>query len=71
MSRDNPSGLKREELSWALTKPRLVAAACRSDSCLLCRGTGVDSSGLCGGCTILLTDEELRLVERWRAGIGP
>jgi len=71
MDRINGEGIRRQDLKWALTQPRLVADARRIDRCLICRRTEPNESGLCIVCWSSLDDEELRLAQRWTVGIAP
>ena len=71
MDRINATGLRREQLVWALTQNRLVSAARKEDSCLLCRSQRVNEAGVCVVCFSMLTDDELKLARRWLAGTGP
>jgi len=72
VERLNSEGINRAELKFALTRPRIVMAARRIDSCLLCRHGGVNEAGLCNMCYSMLQDpEEQRLVNRWLSGEGP
>lgn len=71
MDRVNSEGLPRHQLAWALSRRDKVMEARQRDSCLLCRQGPVNEAGLCLMCTLLLTDEEQSLMERWRAGVGP
>lgn len=43
----------------------------RINTCLLCRRRGVNDAGVCDVCNASLTEEELRLVEKWLRGTGP
>jgi hypothetical protein len=49
----------------------MVAHARRRNGCLLCRAKGVNEAGLCASCIPFLSREELKLMERWMAGVGP
>lgn len=71
MDRVNSQGIPRKQLTWVLTQPRHVKKAIRENACLLCRSNGVNEAGLCDMCYALLTDEELRLAEKWLGGVGP
>jgi hypothetical protein len=71
MDRINSTGLKREELVWALTQTAVVKSARDRDACLLCRHGKVNEAGLCAVCYSLLSDEERPLARRWLAGDGP
>ena len=71
MDRVNAQGIQRHQLTWTLTQKRLVKKARRENACLLCRAKGVNEAALCDLCHALLNDEELRLAERWLAGVGP
>lgn len=71
VERLNSEGLRRGELKFALTQPKVVASARRLDSCLLCRNGPVNESGLCEVCFMLLDDGEHRLAQRWLTGEGP
>ena len=71
MDRVNSEGLQRHELAWALTRRDLVFRARRAGSCMLCCQGPVHEAGLCDVCTVMLTEVEQRLVERWMAGVGP
>ncbi|MBS1721713.1 MAG: hypothetical protein JSS66_01770 [Armatimonadetes bacterium] len=71
MARINSTGIKREQLVWALQSPLVVGEARNRDSCLLCRGDRVNEAGLCTLCASLLNDEESRLAERWTSGMEP
>ncbi|MFI5385684.1 MAG: hypothetical protein ACHQ50_06135 [Fimbriimonadales bacterium] len=71
MVRLNSEGIRRDELGWALTQHRIVKAARKINSCLLCRRIGVNEAGLCDVCSATLTDQEAALLELWRRGTGP
>lgn len=71
MERVNSEGILRSDLRWVLTQSRLVHAARRIDTCLLCRRRRVNEAGLCDVCHATLTDEELKLAEKWLRGTGP
>lgn len=71
VERLNSEGIQRHELPWALSQRRFVVAARRVNACLLCRGRGVNESGLCEVCFTMLDDEETRLAHRWLTGEGP
>ncbi|GMV87379.1 MAG: hypothetical protein AMXMBFR81_03100 [Chthonomonas sp.] len=71
MDRANSEGLPRNQLLWALSQPRFVLRARKMDACLLCCAHRVNEAGLCESCHASLSDEELRVVERWLIGIGP
>lgn len=71
MDRVNSEGIKRESLAWVLTRRDLVLRARRTGSCLLCCQGPVHEAGLCDVCTVMLTEIEMKLVERWMAGVGP
>ncbi len=55
----------------ALKTPRIVLQAVRTDSCLVCRGPKVNEAGICPLCWPMLSEEELKLAERWLNGSGP
>jgi hypothetical protein len=65
------STIRRADLRFVLTQPKLVAAARRNRSCLLCKFGPVNESGLCESCFSLLGDEEHRLAQKWLTGEGP
>jgi heterodisulfide reductase subunit B len=67
----NSEGLRRDQLTWALTQARIVRGARKINSCLLCRDRGVNEAGLCNVCYTLLNDAEHRLANRWMSGEGP
>jgi len=71
VERLNSEGIRRGELRFALTQPKMVADARRIDSCLLCRNGPVNEAGLCEVCYTILSDEEFRLAQRWLTGEGP
>jgi hypothetical protein len=71
VERVNSEGIPREQLIYALTQPKMVAHARRRNGCLLCRAKGVNEAGLCASCIPFLSREELKLMERWMAGVGP
>jgi hypothetical protein len=71
VERLNAEGILRKDLKWALSQRRIVLAARRINSCLLCRRANLNEAGLCDVCNASLTEEELELVERWRRGTGP
>ena len=71
MNRMNSEGVPRSDLLWALGRVEMVAKARNRDRCLLCSNGSVNEAGLCEPCVALLDDDETKLVERWRAGVGP
>jgi hypothetical protein len=72
VDRLNSQGIPRDSLKFALGQRRIVMAARRTGSCMLCRRRGVNETGLCDVCYSLLDDpEELRLANRWLTGEGP
>lgn len=71
MERMNSEGIRRSDLKFVLTQPRLVHAARRLNSCLMCKGNPVNEAGLCAVCFMLLSDEEFNLAQRWVTGEGP
>jgi len=71
MDRINDTGLRRNQLGWALTQAKIVGDARKRDSCLLCRSHRVNEAGVCVVCFSMLTDDELLLARRWLAGTGP
>ncbi len=71
MDRLNSEGIKRDQLLWTLNQRALVYAARRWKSCLLCKQGPVNEAGLCDVCTVLLSEQERHVVERWMAGVGP
>jgi hypothetical protein len=71
VSRLNSEGIRRGDLCFALTQPKMVGDARRIGSCLLCRNGPVNEAGLCDICFSLLSDEEYRLANKWLTGEGP
>jgi hypothetical protein len=71
MSRFNSEGVPRDALLWTLTQRDKVMRARKLDSCLLCCSPKVNEGGLCDKCMAIVTKEELKLVEKWMAGVGP
>ncbi|MBL8059916.1 MAG: hypothetical protein JNK63_04270 [Chthonomonas sp.] len=71
MDRVNSEGLNRGALAWALTRRDIVMRARRTNSCLLCCQGPVNEAGLCDVCSVMLSEAEQKLVERWMAGVGP
>lgn len=71
MDRLNGEGIPRHHLLLALKNRKVVLDARRIDACLLCRNRRVNEAGLCDSCYAVLDGEELRLVNRWMAGVGP
>lgn len=71
MDRVNSEGIKRDALEWVLTRRDLVMRARRINSCLLCCQGPVHEAGLCYVCSVLLSEKEQVLVERWMSGAGP
>ncbi len=69
--RINGTGLKREDLAWALGRPDYVAQARKNNFCLLCREPHVNEAGLCKVCYSLLEDHELKLATQWLSGLRP
>jgi hypothetical protein len=69
--RVNSEGIKRHELLWALSQARIVQAARQIDSCLLCRRSGTNESGLCDYCWATLEGEELEAAAKWTMGVRP
>lgn len=65
------TGLRPDQLPWALQKPDLVETARANDSCLLCRAGNVNEAGLCKVCMSMLDDQNHRLAERWLSGSAP
>lgn len=58
-------------LEWTLKQRRHVNKAIKENACLLCRAQNVNEAGLCDTCYALLDDKELKVAERWLAGVGP
>lgn len=71
MERLNSEGIRRSDLKFALTQPRVVLSARRLDSCLMCKNGSVNESGLCAVCFMLLSEDEFNLAQRWVTGEGP
>lgn len=71
MDRLNSEGIIRADLIWVLMRKDLVAAARKTDSCLLCRAHRTNEAGLCESCYATLDDPELDLAERWMSGASP
>jgi len=71
MDRFNSEGILRHNLVQTLKDRRAVGTARRIDTCLLCRRSGVNESGLCEMCYGMLDGEEFVLAERWISGKGP
>lgn len=73
MARDrfNREGVPRADLLLALRAPKIVRTAVETDTCLLCCARKVNEAGLCQMCMPLVSDEELRVIERWMTGVGP
>lgn len=72
MERLNSEGIPRHQLKFALSRPAMVRSARKTDSCLLCRRSGVNEAGICDLCLPLIQNpEEITLIERWLTGEGP
>jgi len=71
MERWNSEGIRRDDLSWALSSKHIVPNYRKIDSCMLCRAKGVNEAGLCQICYAMLEPPELQLAERWMNGQGP
>ena len=71
MSRIHREGVPRGDLLIALRSRSKVRVARETDTCLLCCASKVNEAGLCQMCMPLVSDEELKLVERWMTGVGP
>jgi hypothetical protein len=71
VERYNSEGELREDLLLILQTPRKVLNARRIDTCILCRAKRVNESGLCVVCYSLLDGDELRMANRWMAGLEP
>ncbi len=68
--RFNSESVAREDLEWALKTEDMVKRAVANDKCLLCRGSRVNSAGLCEGCSANLTDKEYEAAKRWIERFG-
>lgn len=71
VERLNSEGIRRNDLRFVLTQPRLVAIARRNGTCLLCKHGPVNEAALCESCFSLLGEEEFTLAQRWLTGEGP
>jgi len=71
VDRENPEGIKRNELTFALRTRRFVSEARRINKCMLCRRTRVNEAGLCEVCYATLEGEELNLALAWLRGTPP
>lgn len=71
MERLNSEGIPRKALIFALTRRTQVMTARRIDRCMLCKRANVNEAGICNVCYSILTDDELRLANRWMSGEGP
>jgi hypothetical protein len=71
VDRVNSQGIPLAELNYTLRQPRFVRKAIRANRCLLCCREKVNEAGLCEFCYSQLDEPELRLAERWIAGVGP
>ena len=71
VERFNSEGVLRSDLLLTLRTPRKVKTARSVDSCLLCRSKNVNEAALCLVCYSLLDGEELRMANRWMAGMEP
>lgn len=64
----HPEGIKRDQLTFVLSREDLVRTAVRIDRCLLCRSAGVNEAGLCLVCWPTLSASEQSLADRWTMG---
>ncbi len=71
MERVNSEGIRRGDLRFVLTQTRMVHAARRNGSCLLCRNGPVNEAALCDSCFSFLSEDESRLAQKWLTGEGP
>lgn len=71
VDRLHPEGIRRGDLTFALSRRLSVETARRVNRCLLCRRSDVNEAGVCQFCMPLLSESELRLVDRWLTGQGP
>jgi hypothetical protein len=71
MERLNSEGIPRDQLSYALTNPRIVSFARETDSCMLCKRKDVNEAGLCRWCYSGLDEPEIKLAVKWTSGVGP
>lgn len=71
MSRIHREGVPRDDLLIALRTKSMVITARETDTCMLCCAKKVNDAGICQMCMPLVSDEELKVIERWMAGVGP
>ena len=71
MPRIHREGILRGDLLIALRTKSKVITARETDTCMLCCAKKVNDAGICQMCMPLVSDEELKVIERWMAGVGP
>lgn len=71
MSRWNAEGIPVSDLHWVLRREDLVRARRRVGKCFVCCESNINEAGLCEVCLSLLSDDLVRMVEKWRQGMVP